>query len=78
MIYNKVFVEIYNWCNRRQVHETYRMVKLEKYPISRIENPLNLGAHQFFKIFEVLQNAYIMSKNTEGNTIYVNNYINWN
>lgn len=41
------FIEIYNWRSRRLVHKTHRMVKLEKYPISRTKNPLNLGGQQF-------------------------------
>ena len=51
------------------------MIKLEKYPISRAENPLNLSSQQFYKIFEVLQSAHIMPKDTDGNTSYLNNYI---
>lgn len=47
VIYTEAFVEIYNRRNRKQVNKTYKMVKVEKYPISRAENTLNLGAHQF-------------------------------
>ncbi len=54
MIYTRAFIEIYNWCYRGLVHETHGIVKLEKYPISRAENPLNLGGQQFYKISEVL------------------------
>ena len=39
LMYTGAFVEIYNSQNRRLVHETYEMVKLEKYPISRAEKP---------------------------------------
>ena len=53
------------------------MVKLEKYPIWRVENLLNLSGQQFYKISKVLQSAPIVSKNTKDNTFYLNNYIDW-
>ena len=77
MIYTGAFVEIYNWQNRELVDETHEIVKLEKYPISRAENPLNLGSQQFYKISEVLQSAHIVPRDTESNTFYLNNYIDW-
>ena len=61
VMYTEAFFEIYNWQNRELVHETHGMVELEKYPISRTENPLNLGSQQFYKISEVLQSAYVVS-----------------
>ena len=75
MIYTKVFIEIYNWRYRKLVHETHKMIKLKKYPISQAENLLNLGSQQFYKISEILQSAHVMPKNIEGNTSYLNNYI---
>ena len=54
VIYIRGFVKIYNWRFRRLVHETHGMVKLEKYLISKTENPLNLGNQRFYKISEVL------------------------
>lgn len=75
MIYTKACIEIYNWDYRGLVYKTHRMVKLKKYPILRAENPLNQGSQEFFKIFEVLQSAYIVPKDTEGNIFYLNNYI---
>ena len=54
VIYTGVFVEIYNWCYRGLVHKTHRMIKLEKYLISKAENLLNLGNQQFYKISKVL------------------------
>ena len=42
-MYTKTFVEIYNWQSPELVPKTHGMVELEKYPISRAENPLNLG-----------------------------------
>lgn len=77
VMYTRVFVELYNWRSRRLVHETYEIVKLEKYTILRAENCLNFGGIQFYKIFEVLWSAYIISKNTKDNTFYLNNYIDW-
>ncbi len=53
------------------------MVELEKYPISRAENPLNLGGQRFYKISEVLQSAHVVPRDTEGNTFYLSNYIDW-
>ena len=77
-MYTKAFVEIYNWCSKRLVHKIHGMIKLEKYLISRAENPLNLGDQQFYKISEVLQSAYVVPRDTKGNNFYLNNYINWN
>ena len=76
-MYTKAFVEIYNWQNRGLVHETHGMVELEKYPISKVENSLNLGSQRFYKISEVLQSTYVMQRDTEVNTFYLNNYIDW-
>ena len=77
VIYTRAFVEIYNWQNRRQVHETHGMVEIEKCLISRAENPLNLGSQRFYKISNILQSAHVVQRDTEGNTFYLNNYINW-
>lgn len=76
MIYTKVFVKIYNWLSRKLVHETYEIVKLEKYPVSRAKNSLNFGGQQFYKISKVLQSAHVMPKATENKIFYLNNYIN--
>ena len=76
-MYNKAFVEIYNWHYRELVHETHEIVKLEKYPISRAENPLNLSSQRFYKISEVLLSTHVMPRDGEGNTSYFNNYIDW-
>ena len=54
------------------------MVKFEKYPISRVENPLNLGGQQFYIISEVLQSAHIIPWDTKSNIFYLNNDIDWN
>ena len=52
------------------------MIDLEKSPISSIRNPLNLGDQQFYKISKVLQTAYMIARNTDNNTFYLNNCIN--
>ena len=77
MIYIGAFVEIYNWRSRKLVHKTHGIVELEKYPILRAEKPLNLGGQRFYQISEVLQNAHVVPRDTEGNTFYLNNYIDW-
>ena len=77
-MYSGAFIEIYNWHSRRLVHKTYRIVKLEKYPILRVENPLNFGDQQFYKTSEVLQSADVVPRDTESNTFYFNIYIDWN
>ena len=53
------------------------MVELEKYPILKAENPLNLGGQQFYKISEVLQITHVVLRDTEDNIFYLNNYIDW-
>lgn len=78
VIYTETFVEIYNWHSKELVYKTYEIVKLEKYLISRPENSLNLDDQQFYKISQVLQNAYIVTRDIEDNTFYLNNYINGN
>ena len=77
VMYTGAFVEIYNWRSRELVYETHRMIKLKKYPISRVENPLNLSGQWFYKISEVLQSAHVVLRDTESNTFYLNNYIDW-
>lgn len=54
------------------------MIKLEKYPILRVENPLNQSGQRFYKILKVLQVAHVVPRDTGGNTSYLNNYIDWN
>lgn len=50
VIYIGVFIEIYDWRNRKLAYETYEIVKLEKYLILRVESLLNLDVQQFYKI----------------------------
>lgn len=53
-MYIRIFIEIYNWHNLRLVNEIHKIAELEKYPISKVENPLNLSTHQFYKIHSIL------------------------
>lgn len=47
VIYIKKFVKIYNSNNKKLVHKTHEIVKLEKYLILRAKKPLNLNVHEF-------------------------------
>ena len=47
----------------------------EKYLISRVEKTLNLSDQEFYKISKVLQNTYVISRDTKSNIFYLNNYI---
>ena len=75
MIYIGTFVEIYNWRSRKLVHKTHEIVEFKKYPILRAENLLNLSDKRFYKTFKVLQSVQVVPRDTEGNTFYLNNYI---
>ena len=77
MLYTGAFVKVYNWRSRKLVYETHEIVKLKKHQISKTENLLNLSGQQFYKISKVLQIAYIIPKDTEDNTFYLNIYIDW-
>lgn len=73
-MYIGAFIEIYNWRYKRLGYKTHEIVKLEKYPISKAKNFLNLGSQQFYRISAVLQSAHVVQKDTKGNTFYLNNY----
>ncbi len=75
-MYTGVFIEIHNWRSKELVYKTHGIVELEKYLISKAENPLNLDGQQFYKIFELLQSPYIVPRDIENNTFYHHNYIN--
>ena len=77
VMYTRAFVEFYNWCSKRLVYKTHEIVELEKNPISKAENFLNLGSQQFYKISEVLQSTYVVPRDIETNTFCFNNYIDW-
>ena len=76
-MYTRAFVEIYNRRSRGLVHEIYKIVELEKYLISRAKNSLNFNSQRFYRKSEVLQSAHVILRDTEGNTFYLNNYIDW-
>lgn len=45
VVYTGVFVEIYYQQNHGLVYETHKMIEVEKYPISKIENSWNFNAY---------------------------------
>ena len=75
-MYIRIFIEIYNWQNKRLVYETYGIVELEKYLILKVENLLNLGSQRFYKISKLLQSAHNVLRDTKSNNFYLNNYMN--
>lgn len=76
MTYTKIFIKIYNQQNKKLVYKTYKIDKLEKYPILKLENLLNVNNIQFYKIFKLLQSVYVMLKDTKSNIFDFNKYIN--
>ena len=53
------------------------IVKVEKYLILRKENLLHFSGLWFYKISEILQTAYVISRDIENNNFYLNNHNNW-
>ena len=51
------------------------MAEPEKSPILKARNLLNFSGQRFYKISEVLRSAHIVSRNTENNIFYFNNFI---
>lgn len=43
--YTRIFVKLYNWKNRDQVHEIYEKIELKKMRILIAKNFCNLSAH---------------------------------
>lgn len=43
MIYISVFVEIYNWHNKKLVYKIHRIVEFKKYLILKAKNSLNFA-----------------------------------
>ena len=77
VIYMRVFVELYNWRNRGQIHEIRGMVKLKKMCVLIAKNSRNLGACRMIEIFSILYNAHVIFRNQDKVVFYVNNYIDW-
>lgn len=75
--YTKAFVKLYNWRNRKQVHEIYEIIELEKMHVLTSKNPCNLGIHQIIKILSILYSIYVVFRNQNKFMSYVNNYIDW-
>ena len=65
IIYIRVFVELYNWKNHRQVYKIYRIVELEKIYTLMAKYPYNLSTHYIVKLSLILHNAYIVLKDQE-------------
>ncbi len=70
-------IKLYNWRNRGQVHEIYRMVELKKMHTLTPKHPRNLGAHRIVEISSILHSAYVVPRDEEKIVFYVNNYIDW-
>ena len=51
------------------------MVELEKWYVSMVENPHNLGAHRIIEVSSVLHGAHIVPRDQDRMIFYVNNYI---
>ena len=58
--YTGGFVELYNWRNRGQIHEIYRMIEIEKIRTSTAENLHNFGVFQIIGISLVLYSVYVI------------------
>ncbi len=73
--YIRVFVELYNKKNGRQVHEIHGMVELKKMSALTAKHFRNLDTHRILEISSILRSAYIVLRNQERIVFYVNNYI---
>lgn len=76
VIYTRVFVEFYNWKNRRQVYKINAMIKLKKIRALTAENLCNFGVYWIIKILPVLRSTHVVFKNQNKFVFFVNNYIN--
>ena len=45
IIYTRVFIELYNLKNHKQVYEIYRIIELEKIYALIVENPYNFNVY---------------------------------
>ena len=62
VIYIEVFIKIYNWRNRKQVHKIPLIIELQKKCALIEKNLHNLGANQMMKILLVLHSIYMISR----------------
>ena len=76
--YTGTFVKLYDWRNHGQVHKIYKMVELEKWFTSMAKNLYNFSAYCIVEISSILRSAYVIPRDQEKITFYVNNYMNWN
>ncbi len=77
IIYIGAFVELYNWRNRREVHEIYGIIELEKIHTSTAEHSRNLDTYRIVEISSILCSAYVVPRDQEMIVFYINNYIDW-
>ena len=75
--YTGVFIKLYNWKNRGQVHEIYGMVELEMWCASTAKNPRNLSTYHIIEISSILYTAHVVPRDQKRIVFYVNNYIDW-
>ena len=73
--YTRIFVELYNWRNGRQVHKIHGMIDLEKMRALTAEDPRNFGTHRIIKISSILCSTHMVLRNQDKFVFYVNNYI---
>lgn len=76
LIYTGTCVEIYNLYNKALIYKTYKIIEINKYSISIVGNPLNLGIYKFYKILIILQSVYIVLKDINSKIFDFNDYIN--
>lgn len=60
VLYSRAFIELHYWRNHRLMHEIYRMVEVEKYFVSRVENSQKLDTYRFYEIPSILCSIHIM------------------
>lgn len=75
VIYTKIFVELYNESNNKQVDKILKMIEFEMICVLTIKNGCNYGAYQIIEISLILYSIYMILKNQEKFIFCVNNYI---
>lgn len=75
--YIGALVKLYKQRNHEEVHKIYKIIELEKWYASIIENPYNLDAHRIIEVSLDLHSAHIISKDQNKAVFYINNHIDW-
>ena len=75
--YTGALIELFKWRNRGQVHPTYGMFEVERWPSNGSTQPCNLGAVRFYKIPTVIHCAHLVPADALASKFYVNNWVNW-